>query len=159
MKVDFDVFYSKTPLGSLKIVTEREYLVGVSFVEYPEIKFPKSAFQEAIASQITEYFSLKRKLFQIPLLFIGTPFQKRVWTALNNIPFGTLTTYKKIAEIVGCPRGFRAVGQAIHRNPIAIVVPCHRVVGQDGSLTGYASGLNRKGYLIELERKFNLTSQ
>ena len=159
MKSFFDVFYLETPLGFLKISTQGHFLTGISFVEHCETKVPQNIFQEDIALQITEYFSLKRKTFQIPIRFTGTVFQQKVWNALKNTPLGTLTTYKNLAKTVGCPKGYRAVGQAIHHNPIAIVVPCHRVIGQSGSLTGYASGLERKRYLINLEQKFRPASQ
>lgn len=159
MKTFMDSFYLETPLGFLKISTQGHFLTGVSFVEHCENKVPQSIFQEDIALQITEYFSLKRKTFQIPIRLTGTVFQQKVWNALKNIPFGTLTTYKKLAETVGYSKSYRAVGQAIHHNPIAIVVPCHRVIGQSGSLTGYASGLERKRYLIDLEQKFRPASQ
>ena len=154
-----DTFYLETPLGFLKISTQNHFLTGVSFVEYCESKVPQNVFQEDIALQITEYFSLKRKTFRIPIRFTGTVFQQKVWNALRNIPFGSLTSYKNLAETVGCPKGYRAVGQAIHCNPIAIIVPCHRVIGQRGTLTGYASGLERKRYLIDLEQKFHASSQ
>lgn len=155
MKAIFDFFYLETPLGCLKISTQDHLLVGITLVEHSEQIPPCSVFQKDITLQLMEYFDLKRKTFQIPIRFIGTSFQQNVWSALSHIPFGTLTTYKKIAEIVGCSKGFRAVGQAIHRNPIAIVVPCHRVVGENGTLIGYAYGLDRKRYLINLEQNFS----
>lgn len=106
------------------------------------------------ALELDEYFAGKRREFSLPLAPAGTPFQQRVWAALRDIPYGETRTYKDIAIAAGCPRGFRAVGMANHNNPISIIVPCHRVVGADGKLTGYGGGLETKAYLLELERKF-----
>jgi methylated-DNA-[protein]-cysteine S-methyltransferase len=104
-------------------------------------------------NQLTAYFDGKRKIFDIPLQLIGTPFQQRVWAALQTIPYGDVWSYKRLAETVGSPMGYRAVGMANNRNPVSIIVPCHRVVGADGSLVGYAGGLDRKKYLLEIEQK------
>ena len=104
--------------------------------------------------QLSEYFAGQRKVFELPLSLRGTDFQLRDWNALLEIPYGETRSYKDIAEAVGCPRGFRAVGMANRRNPLPIVVPCHRVIGADGSLTGYA-GANKalaiKEYLLKHE--------
>ena len=102
--------------------------------------------------QLDEYFAGKRKEFDIPTRLEGTEFQKRVWEELRKIPYGKTVTYKDIAEAVGCPKGFRAVGLANNRNPISIIYPCHRVIGSNGSLTGYGGGLDVKEKLLELER-------
>ena len=107
------------------------------------------------ALELTEYFAGKRREFSLPLAPSGTPFQQRVWAALRDIPYGETRTYKDIAIAAGCPRGFRAVGMANHNNPISIIIPCHRVVGADGKLTGYGGGLDTKAYLLELEKKFS----
>ncbi len=101
--------------------------------------------------QLLEYWSGMRKTFDLPLNPRGTPFQLRVWEALRAIPWGETRTYRALAEDVGRPRAFRAVGMANHRNPLPILIPCHRVVGSDGSLTGYAGGLALKRRLLELE--------
>lgn len=152
MKASFDIFYLKTPLGCLKITTQDYFLVGVGFADHTIISAPSSDFQKDIAFQIAQYFCLKRKTFQIPMRLNGTSFQQKVWSVLKDIPWGTLTTYKKIAERVDCPKGYRAVGQTIHCNPIALIIPCHRVIGQNGHMTGYAFGVDRKRYLIDLEQ-------
>ena len=102
--------------------------------------------------QLDEYFAGKRKEFDIPTRLEGTEFQKRVWEELRKIPYGKTVTYKDIAEAVGCQKGFRAVGLANNRNPISIIYPCHRVIGSNGSLTGYGGGLDVKEKLLELER-------
>jgi methylated-DNA-[protein]-cysteine S-methyltransferase len=101
--------------------------------------------------QLGEYFAGARKSFDLPLDFAGTPFQKKVWSELLNIPFGQTRTYGQIANAIGKPRAFRAVGAANGKNPISIVAPCHRVIGKDGSLTGFAGGLEAKECLLGIE--------
>jgi methylated-DNA-[protein]-cysteine S-methyltransferase len=103
-------------------------------------------------TQLAEYFAGRRRRFELPLAMDGTPFQRRVWQALREIPYGRTTTYGELARRIGrSPSASRAVGTANGRNPIAVVVPCHRVVGADGSLTGFGGGLERKRLLLELE--------
>ena len=105
------------------------------------------------AAQIKEYFDGKRKEFDLPLKFIyGTDFMKRVWAELLKIPYGQTITYSQIAERAGCPRGARAAGNALNRNPISIVVPCHRVIGTDKTLRGFGGGLELKQKLLDLEK-------
>jgi methylated-DNA-[protein]-cysteine S-methyltransferase len=105
------------------------------------------------ANQLDEYFNKKRKKFDIPINLDGTDFQKKVWNALLNIPYGETRSYGAIAAVTGNPKASRAVGMANNRNPIPIIVPCHRVIGHDGSLTGYAGGLELKQALLELEAR------
>ena len=95
-----------------------------------------------------------RKSFDIPIKFVGTPFQISVWKALQSIPYGQTASYKDIANLIENPRAYRAVGMANNKNPLAIIVPCHRVVGADGSLTGYAGGIKIKEKLLELEKLY-----
>jgi methylated-DNA-[protein]-cysteine S-methyltransferase len=104
------------------------------------------------AAQLAEYFAGTRPRFDLPLAPIGTEFQRRVWAATSAIPFGETATYGEIARKIGVPTGSRAVGGALNRNPLAIVVPCHRVVGSAGRLTGYDGGVDRKAFLLTLER-------
>lgn len=104
--------------------------------------------------QLQEYVDGKRREFTLPLNPKGTKFQKKVWEALCKIPYGETRTYKEIAYQVDCPSGSRAVGMANHNNPIGIVIPCHRVIGANGKLVGYAGGLDKKEYLLDLERKY-----
>ena len=106
-----------------------------------------------VFQQLDEYFKGTRKTFDFPYQLHGTPFQETVWAALREIPYGETRSYKDIAEAVGCPRAFRAVGMANHANPIFIAIPCHRVIGADGSLVGYGGGLGMKKLLLELERR------
>ena len=107
---------------------------------------------ERLESQLMEYFAGTRRVFEVEFDLVGTEFQTAAWLALAAIPFGETRTYSEQAERIGRPRAVRAVGAANGKNPVAIVLPCHRVIGVDGSLTGYAGGLERKRYLLELER-------
>jgi len=104
------------------------------------------------AAQLAEYFAGTRTRFDLPLAPVGTEFQRRVWAATSAIKFGETATYGEIARKIGAPNGSRAVGGALNRNPICIVVPCHRVVGSSGKLTGYDGGVDRKAFLLNLER-------
>ncbi len=101
--------------------------------------------------ELEAYFSGTLTSFTTPIALRGTPFQRRVYHALIEIPFGSTASYKEIAERVGSPKGFRAVGQAVHNNPHLIIVPCHRIIGSDKSLTGFAGGLDMKRHLLEIE--------
>jgi methylated-DNA-[protein]-cysteine S-methyltransferase len=104
------------------------------------------------AKQLDEYFNKKRKVFDLPLILNGTDFQNKVWNELQNIPYGKTCSYGELAAITGNSKASRAVGMANNRNPIVIIIPCHRVIGHDGSLTGYAGGLELKRQLLELEK-------
>ena len=115
-------------------------------------KIETSPILELSKKQLNEYFTGSRRTFDIPLHPIGTDFQKKVWRMLMTIPYGETRTYKEIAELAGNPQAFRAVGMANNNNPIAIIVPCHRVVGADGSLTGYAGGTDIKQWLLDHEK-------
>ena len=104
-----------------------------------------------LKQELSEYFSDKRKEFTLPLHLVGTDFQKNIWTELLKIPYGKTVSYMQLSEIIGNPKAIRAVANANANNKIAIIVPCHRVIGSDGSLTGYAGGLDRKRWLLNLE--------
>lgn len=119
--------------------------------ESAEDKENNPVVQQTI-KELEEYFAGNRKVFTVPLDLRGTEFQKKVWEALREIPYGETRSYKEIAEKIGNPKASRAVGMANHRNPIGIVVPCHRVVGANGKLTGYAGGIPMKQALLELEK-------
>jgi methylated-DNA-[protein]-cysteine S-methyltransferase len=150
-----------SPVGRLLLVAHGEALAGVYFEDHargPRVASDwiddPSRFEAAIR-QLGEYFAGRRAAFDLPLAPpapAATPFQRDVWTALRAIPYGTTITYAELARRVGRPGSARAVGHANARNPISIVVPCHRVVGADGSLTGYAGGEDRKRRLLALER-------
>lgn len=113
----------------------------------------RSAVSDLAYVQLCEYLDGKRADFDFPVDLRGTEFQRRAWCALREIPYGQTRTYKQIADSIGSPKACRAVGAANHANPVWIAVPCHRVVGADGSLTGYAGGLNMKRFLLELEQR------
>lgn len=105
-----------------------------------------------LEKQLEEYFSGLRKIFGIPLSFGGSEFQKKVWNELLTVPYGRTLSYKELAQRLGDPNAIRAVAAAVGRNPMMILIPCHRIIGSDGSLTGYAGGLQRKKFLLELEQ-------
>jgi methylated-DNA-[protein]-cysteine S-methyltransferase len=136
------------------ITEENNAITGVFFgAEIPAgfVKAETPLIKKA-ATQIEEYLNGKRKKFSLPLAMHGTEFQMDVWRALQTIPYGETRSYKEIAELVHRPKAVRAVGMANHRNPISIIVPCHRIIGHNGSLTGYGGGLPLKKYLLELEQ-------
>jgi methylated-DNA-[protein]-cysteine S-methyltransferase len=152
------LYYSRfdSPVAPLLIVASELGLVRLEFDRDPA-KAPANAVasDEKTATyvrQLQEYFRGERRRFDFPLDLRGTDFQKRCWQALLEIPYGETRSYADIARAVGSPRGFRAVGLANNRNPIAIVVPCHRVLASDGTLCGYGGGLDVKQKLLELEK-------
>ena len=139
-----------TELGKVYIAEDCNKIVELNFrgIDAPEkeTELIKKTYQELL-----EYFAGKRKTFDIPLKQSGTDFQMRVWNALCQIPYGKTVTYKDIAKKIGNEKASRAVGMANHNNPICIIVPCHRVIGKNGNLTGYAEGLDIKARLLEIE--------
>lgn len=149
------------PLGALLAVARDGSLVSLSFAASPEEarararrsgrEHPGAPPLPELARQIEEYFAGRRRRFELPLAPEGTVFQRRVWEELARIPWGETRSYGEIARAVGRPGGSRAVGMANNRNPLAVVVPCHRVIGADGTLTGYGAGLDRKEHLLRLE--------
>ena len=145
------IFYYDTYAGRIGIAEEDGAITHLIFSERDWTVEETDLIIET-KRQLDEYFAGKRKEFDIPTRLEGTEFQKRVWEELRKIPYGKTVTYKDIAEAVGCPKGFRAVGLANNRNPISIIYPCHRVIGSNGSLTGYGGGLDVKEKLLELER-------
>ena len=146
--------YLDTPIGRLRLVSRGEHLVGIEFEgqqRAPEGEETSDPVLTACAAPLQEYFAGRRRTFTLPLAPKGTPFQRAVWHALETIPFGELRSYREVAEAIGKPTAVRAVGAANGRNPLPIVVPCHRVVGSDGSLTGFAGGVEIKRRLLVLE--------
>lgn len=140
-----------TAKGPLLITANDEGVTAVAFLDTaPESVRPNAVTREA-SSQLTAYFSKKLQKFDLPLTPKGTEFQQQVWHALLHVPYGETASYLDIAKAVGNPKGVRAVGMANGRNPIAIIVPCHRIIGSNKTLTGYAGGLERKQYLLNLE--------
>jgi methylated-DNA-[protein]-cysteine S-methyltransferase len=145
-----------SPVGVLTLRSDGEHLTALSMGEHTPapadhaLREDHGPFRTAV-EQLAEYFAGERRIFDLPVAAAGTVFQQRVWEALREIPYGQTRSYRTIAERIGNPRAVRAVGLASSRNPVGIVIPCHRVVGADGSLTGYAGGLDRKRLLLRLE--------
>ncbi|HWQ48128.1 MAG TPA: methylated-DNA--[protein]-cysteine S-methyltransferase [Methanosarcina sp.] len=151
----YDIIESPTgPIllaGNEKGLKHLVFLKGKKRIEIPVDWIENKEFFKEVTRQLEAYFSGKLEFFDLNLAPEGTDFQKSVWKALCEIPYGETRTYKEIAVSVGKPRAYRAVGLANNRNPIAIIIPCHRVIGSDGKLTGYASGLDIKEFLLRLE--------
>lgn len=158
MTFAFTIFPS--PVGALKLVASDAGLAAILWENdrADRVRLGAMAADDAhpvlveTRRQLTDYFAGKLTAFTVPLDFRGTDFQKSVWAALLTIPFGETRSYAQIAEQVGRPTAFRAVGAANGKNPISIIAPCHRVIGTNGSLTGFAGGLAGKDYLLRLER-------
>ncbi|WP_284452646.1 methylated-DNA--[protein]-cysteine S-methyltransferase [Parachlamydia acanthamoebae] len=149
----------KTPVGFLKIVVNHRALLAIL---WDNEKLNRVRLDQMLEDkndpliletekQLNEYFNCQRKAFDLPIEMLGTLFQKEVWKRLNLIPYGSTWTYKDVALKIHHPQAIRAVGAAIGRNPISIIVPCHRVIATNGRLTGFAGGLDRKKFLLDLE--------
>ena len=145
--------YYHSPIGWLQLVATDNAISGVSFVSEAGESVGNSPMLDLCQQQLGAYFDGTLTKFSVPLRLEGTPFQRRVWEALQTIPFGATWSYSELAQRVGNAKACRAVGGANHRNPIPILVPCHRVVGASGALTGYAGGLARKQALLEHEQR------
>jgi methylated-DNA-[protein]-cysteine S-methyltransferase len=156
-----DRFYSifSSPIGELLLTSDGDALTGLHMVLHrgksapgpaPASRRDDSAFR-AVREQLTAYFAREMRDFELRLRMAGTPFQRRVWDELQRIPFGATCSYAELARRIGRPGASRAVGSANGRNPIAIVVPCHRVIASDGTLGGYGGGLDRKEWLLQHE--------
>ena len=151
------VFYYETALGTIGIAEVNDQITHLFFeVEnFPEKEYEKKetpVLAEA-GKQLKEYFEGKRREFDLPLAPVGTEFMLRVWKALQEIPYGETRSYKDIAALAGNSKACRAVGMANNRNPISIVIPCHRVIGANGALVGYGGGLDKKIFLLALEKE------
>jgi len=150
---------TKTPVGNLKLVASNNGLAAILWENDNLKRFSFAKLEENKTNlillkwekQLQEYFVGKRKSFDIDLDFVGSDFQKKVWQVLLTIPFGETRSYTQIATQIGNPKASRAVGAAIGKNPIAIIAPCHRVIGSSGKLTGFSGGLEVKDFLLELE--------
>jgi methylated-DNA-[protein]-cysteine S-methyltransferase len=149
--------YYDLPLGSMGIVEENEMITAIFFAKeqnnitaiHQETPLIKKAYL-----QLAEYFDGKRKSFDLPLAPQGTSFQQKVWQAIQSVPYGSTKSYKDIAKLIGNIQSCRAVGNANNRNPIVIIIPCHRVIGIRGDLVGYANGLDTKEKLLQLEKAY-----
>lgn len=153
--------YMDSPVGQLQLVAHETALVAVLWDgEQPNrikqaslVEDPDHPLLTETARQLREYFAGQRSVFELPLDFAGTDFQKKVWQALLQIPYGQTRSYKDIAEQLGNIKAVRAVGAANGKNPISIIAPCHRVIGSSGKLVGFAGGLDKKELLLNLERR------
>lgn len=162
----------ETPIGSLRIIASQDAVLcveqekkessdaGAQVVDIPADRIitgdPSGELVKDCKAQLNEYFAGKRRKFDLPVNPEGTDFQKNVWEHLTDIPYGQTRTYGELAAITGNKKASRAIGMANHINPILILIPCHRVIGADGSLTGYAAGIEAKKYLLTMERKYSL---
>lgn len=146
--------YYRTSFGDFKITEEEGTITKIEYIREttaPEEGDPSPTTDQA-ARELQEYFAGSRKIFEVSMSPQGTDFQKAVWQALTEIPYGEVRTYGQIAARIGSPKGARAVGVACHNNPIMIMIPCHRVIGKNGALTGYAGGLDIKERLLKIEK-------
>lgn len=149
------VKYTNTKIGNIAVIEEDEKIIAIEIdkeIEEDMVQKETSLLKET-EKQLLEYLEGKRKTFTVPLNPKGTKFMKEVWTALQEIPYGEVRTYGQIAQKVGNSKAARAVGMANHRNPIPIIIPCHRVIGSNGKLVGYALGMEMKEFLLNLERR------
>ena len=147
-------FFYNTPIGPITIANDGEALTDLIFGSRQlQGNFKATALGNKAANQIQEYLAGKRHYFDLPLAPSGSEFQKAVWEETADIPYGATKTYAEIAQAIGRPRAARAVGHALNQNPLVIVIPCHRVIGSNGKLVGFAGGLDVKQYLLDLERK------
>ncbi|MBQ7883713.1 MAG: methylated-DNA--[Phascolarctobacterium sp.] len=143
----------ETPIGNLRISASNKGIVEIVFTDEEVTAFGanENKFLAEACKQLQEYFAKERTSFDLTLDVQGTEFQEKVWEELKKIPYGEVRTYQDIATALGNPKAVRAVGMANNRNPICIVVPCHRVIGKNNKLTGYAGGVEKKEYLLNLE--------
>ena len=146
-----------SPIGELLLVGDGRALHGLYMQEGRTAKAIPAGWEATeepfgeVSEQLAEYFAARRSAFDVPLTMTGSPFEQRVWRALQEIPYGETISYGELARRIGVPSASRAVGLANGHNPISVIVPCHRVIGADGSLTGYGGGLERKQLLLDLE--------
>jgi len=151
-----DKYYTYTsPFGNIIIVSNGNAITNITLESKinPQCKKEADVLTDKAAGQLEEYFAGKRREFDLPLDPCGSDFQRKVWQALENIPYGQTKSYKQIAQIIDNPKACRAVGLANNKNPIWIMIPCHRVIGSDGKLVGYGGGLAMKQRLLEIELK------
>ncbi len=151
MMTEIHFGYCQSPIGLIEVGGTSEAITSLCFVEQRRYESCQNSIVAEAIRQVSEYFLGTRREFDLHIALEGTDFQQLVWQQLLTIPFGHTVSYQDIANAIGKPRAVRAVGAANGRNPISIVVPCHRVVGSDGSLTGYGGGLLRKEWLLRHE--------
>ena len=141
-----------SPIGVVRITEADGFITLIELIDAADISTAPTLLLHEVALQILDFLDGKRQLLDFPIRMVGTPFQQRVWRALQQIPYGTTRTYGEIAAAVGNPRASRAVGMACNKNPLLLIVPCHRVVGVNGKLIGFAYGTAAKRWLLELEK-------
>lgn len=146
--------YYQTKIGRIKIAQEGDAIVEINVTESEKESEKETPLIKKTIKELEEYFEGKRKFFDIPISIKGTEFQEKVWEALLRIPYGETKSYEDIAKMIGCPKGARAVGMANHNNKIIIIIPCHRVIGKNGKLVGYAGGLPVKEKLLQIESNY-----
>ena len=156
----FFTSYLQTVIGSLEIIADESNILSVLFIDDDKeiSKFTENKISLKGKQQLIEYFNSTRKDFDLPLQITSTVFQQKVWLQLQTIPFGKTISYLQLAKDLGDEKCIRAAASANGKNPFAIIIPCHRVIGKDGSLTGYAGGLWRKKWLLEHENPTNQQS-
>lgn len=142
--------YIKSPVGVLEIIADSDYILAINYVSKLK-RSNDNALTKKCVVQLNQYFSGKRRVFDLPWQIDGTDWQKKVWQKLFKIPFGSIVSYGQLAKMLGNPKGARAVGNAVNKNKIPIIIPCHRVLGSDTKLVGYAGGLWRKKNLLKIE--------
>ena len=142
--------YIKTSIGLLAIRATDQFVIAVDFVKQQKNTSANKISQQA-AKELKEYFAGQRTIFSVPIFYTGTVWQNKVWSKLLEVPYGSVISYQDLAVAAGKAKAARAVGGAVNKNPIAIIVPCHRVLGSRGDLVGYAGGLKKKEYLLKLE--------
>lgn len=150
----------KTSLGELVLVANKTEIIGVYFNDRDHVpsalktwtRDDNNALLQKAGREINEYLDGKRSVFTLDLAFGGTDFQKKIWKEISKIPFGQTLSYSELAKRAGSPKAIRAAGTATGANPLSIIIPCHRVIGKDNAIAGYAGGLERKRHLLELER-------
>ncbi|MDR2776985.1 MAG: methylated-DNA--[protein]-cysteine S-methyltransferase [Puniceicoccales bacterium] len=142
-----------TGIAPLTVTAEDDYITGIDFEVISSVNCVNIPIINEAFRQLTEYLAGKRKIFNLPLKVLGTDFQKSTWEALLKIPYGQTATYGDIARMIGKRKAYRAVGTACHRNPISIVIPCHRIIGTNGNFTGYGGSISTKAWLLGLEAK------
>ena len=143
----------RSEIGPIEVIGNQKGILAITFVEaeFKPDDNPPACIKECLR-QLGEYFKGKRRRFSVPLLLDGTEFQKAVWRQLQKIPFGATASYGDVARAIGNPRAFRAVGNANNQNRIPLIIPCHRVIGSDGKLVGFGSGIWRKAWLLTHEK-------
>ena len=149
--MQIEYYYYNSPIGILEIELKNNVVLGLKVVESCDNISEATGYFAQVAKQLDEYFAGKRTKFELNISPNGTEFQKKVWAELLKIPYGKTKSYQEIAEAIGKPNAQRAVGSACNKNPILLIIPCHRVISKSGKLTGFACGIDRKEQLLKME--------